>query len=133
MPGDTQQNPDQASVGHKVAAVRANSLDEARLKAAHLLSVPPEQLVLTVTAQHSRGFFGLGGVELDVEARWSPPGGDGSPCCTRRPSRGSTFDCDDFLPPRTGFRNRSSSPARRKTCDAVDRRCPDRRLADWCP
>ena len=73
MAGDTQQNPDQASVGHKVAAVRANSLDEARLKAAHLLSVPPEQLVLTVTAQHSRGFFGLGGVELDVEARWSPP------------------------------------------------------------
>ena len=73
MAGDTQQNPDQASVGHKVAAVRANSLDEARLKAAHLLSVPPEQLVLTVTAQHSRGLFGLGGVELDVEARWSPP------------------------------------------------------------
>ena len=73
MAGDTKQNPDQASVGHKVAAVHANSLDEARLKAAHLLSVPPEQLDLSVTAQHSRGFFGLGGVELDVEARWSPP------------------------------------------------------------
>ena len=73
MARDTQQNPDQASVGQKVAAVRASSLDEARLKAAHLLSVPPEQLVLTVTAQHSRGLFGLGGVELDVEARWSPP------------------------------------------------------------
>lgn len=70
--GDTQQNPDQATGGHKVAAVRAKSLDEARLKAANLLSVPPEQLVLTVTAQHSRGLFGLGGVELDVEARLSP-------------------------------------------------------------
>ena len=73
MAGDTQQNPGQASVGQKVAAVRAKSLDEARLKAAQLLAVPAEQLVLTVTAQHQRGLFGLGGVELDVEARWTPP------------------------------------------------------------
>ncbi len=73
MTGDTQQNPDQARVGVKVAAVRAKSLDEARLKASQLLSVPPEELTLTVTSQHSRGFFGLGGVELDVEAKWSPP------------------------------------------------------------
>ena len=57
----------------KVALVKAPSLDEARRDAAAQLGVPGPELTLTVVERHRVGFLGLGGEQLTVEARWSPP------------------------------------------------------------
>ncbi len=49
------------------------NLDEARKQAAEQLQVPPAELVVRVLEKHKKGFLGMGGEVLKVEATWTPP------------------------------------------------------------
>ena len=49
------------------------SLDAARKEAAERLQVPPEQIAVRVLEKRKKGFLGLGGAVLEIEATWTPP------------------------------------------------------------
>ncbi len=53
--------------------LEAPDVELARREAARRLGVPAGEITLRILARHKRGFLGLGGQMLELEATWSPP------------------------------------------------------------